>query len=53
MLEASATPRPAMSNAVPWSTEVRMIGSPEMAAAFSERLYYVLEAALGDMERLR
>ena len=30
-----------------------LIGSPETATAFSERLYYVLEAALGDMERLR
>src|SRR4029453_11300819 len=28
MLPGSATPLPAMSNAVPWSTEVRMIGSP-------------------------
>ena len=28
MLDGSATPFPAMSNAVPWSTDVRMIGSP-------------------------
>ena len=30
MLEASATPLPAMSKAVPWSTDVRIIGSPKV-----------------------
>src|SRR4029077_5915273 len=29
-LEGSAIPRPAMSKAVPWSTEVRMIGRPSV-----------------------
>ncbi len=30
MLPASARPVPAMSSAVPWSTEVRMNGSPSV-----------------------
>ena len=30
MLEGSATPWPAMSNAVPWSTDVRMMGKPKV-----------------------
>ena len=30
MLDASATPWPAMSKAVPWSTDVRMIGRPSV-----------------------
>jgi hypothetical protein len=35
MLDGSAMPLPAMSNAVPWSTDVRMIGSPSVT--FTER----------------
>ena len=35
MLECSATPRPAMSKAVPWSTEVRMKGSPSVTLTAS------------------
>ena len=52
MLCGLAMPRPAMSNAVPWSTEVRTIGRPSVTLTPGERAHPAGRRVHGEAQRL-